>query len=69
MADKTDKSNTKQKVSEFVQIKMTEIAKLDADLRKFKIPVVLLERLKKEFDESHSLSNELGKTVIMPNYK
>lgn len=48
---------------------MTEIAKLDADLRKFKIPVVLLERLKKEFDESHSLSNELGKTVIMPNYK
>jgi hypothetical protein len=48
---------------------MEELAKLDADLRKFRIPIVLLERLKKEFDESHMLSNELGKTVIMPSYK
>jgi hypothetical protein len=34
-------------------------------LKKIKIPIVLLERIKREFDESHALSNIIGK----PNEK
>jgi hypothetical protein len=34
-------------------------------LKNVKIPKVLLERIKKEFDESHALSNFIGK----PNVK
>jgi hypothetical protein len=38
---------------------------LDKSLKKIKIPIVLLERIKREFDESHALSNIIGK----PNEK
>jgi hypothetical protein len=37
-------------------MKEDAIKKLDSQLKAVKIPRILLERLKKEFDDSHSLS-------------
>lgn len=54
------KLNPKQ---QFEKYKEDEIHKLDKELKQFKIPIVLLERLKKEFDDSHYLSNEIGKPI------
>lgn len=62
-------AKAKRDDAEFQRLKLEELRKLDKDLRKFKIPIVLLERLKKEFDDSHFLSNEIGKSVILPSYK
>ena len=52
--------NPKQRFDKYKEL---EIQKLDKDLKQFKIPIVLLERLKKEFDDSHFLSNEIGKPI------
>lgn len=43
------------------EIKQKEIKMLDKSLRSIKIPAILLERLKKEFDDSHLLSSLIGK--------
>lgn len=40
----------------YEQVKVYELRKLDSKVKKIKIPDVLLERLKQEFDESHKLS-------------
>lgn len=64
-----EKAGKNQSTTEFERLKLEQLKKLDADLRRFKIPIVLLERLKKEFDDSHYLSNEIGKSVIMPSFK
>ena len=63
----TEEPNNPKK--QFQKIKQEEITKFDRDLKKFKIPILLLERLKKEFDDSHFLSNEIGKSVILPSFK
>lgn len=55
---------SKKNAKEFDKIRLAQVRQFDQELKSFKIPIVLLERLKKEFDESHSLSNEMGKTVI-----
>jgi len=69
--DKKDKTTEEPKnpKKQFQKIKQEEITKFDRDLKKFKIPILLLERLKKEFDDSHFLSNEIGKSVILPSFK
>ena len=58
-----EKDKKKKARTEFEKLKLEEVRKLDSALRKFRIPIVLLERLKKEFDDSHYLSNEMGKAV------
>ena len=45
----------------FELIKTREIIKLDSGLKEIRIPVILLERLKKEFDDSQHLSDIMGK--------
>ena len=45
----------------FELIKTNEIIKLDSGLKEIRIPVILLERLKKEFDDSQHLSDIMGK--------
>ena len=69
--DKKDNTTEEPKnpKKQFQKIKQEEITKFDRDLKKFKIPILLLERLKKEFDDSHFLSNEIGKSVILPSFK
>jgi len=37
------------------------IDKFDQEMKQIKVPKILLERLKKEFDDSHSLSTQFGK--------
>jgi len=44
------------KLTKFDIEKQKEIEKLDKSLKNISIPVILLERLKKEFDDSHYLS-------------
>ena len=45
----------------FEEVKRIELAKFDKHLKSIKIPAILLERLKKEFDDSFSMSNVVGK--------
>ncbi len=43
--------------------KAKQIKDLDDSMKRVKIPGILLERLKKEFDDSHSLSTQFGKSL------
>ena len=43
--------------------KISAIKELDQQLKQIKIPSILLDRLKKEFDDSHSLSTQFGKSL------
>lgn len=40
-------------INSFEDLKLNEIKSLDKSLKAIKIPAILLERLKKEFDDSH----------------
>tara|TARA_B110000285_G_scaffold232249_1_gene302874 strand:- start:67 stop:240 length:174 start_codon:yes stop_codon:yes gene_type:complete len=47
-----EKSKEKQAPKTFKDIKREEIFKFDKQLKSIRIPAILLERLKKEFDDS-----------------
>ena len=47
-----EKSKEKQTPKTFKDIKREEIFKFDKQLKSIRIPAILLERLKKEFDDS-----------------
>ena len=40
---------------------MKVVKEFDKQIKQIRIPKILLERLKKEFDDSHSLSSQFGK--------
>ena len=43
-------------VESFDALKLKEIKKLDQSLKNIKLPIFLLERLEREFGDSHNLS-------------
>jgi hypothetical protein len=45
----------------FSEWRARELQRFDSGLTRIKIPIILLERLKKEYDDSHELSKVLGK--------
>ena len=45
----------------YIQEKFNVLHKFDKQLKDIKIPKILLERLKKEFDDSNRLSTQFGK--------
>ena len=52
---------TPQIKKEIKQLKLKVIMDFDTQMKQVNIPRILLERLKKEFDDSHSLSTQFGK--------
>jgi hypothetical protein len=47
--------------------KIISVKNLDRELKAVMIPRILLDRLKKEFDDSHSLSTQFGKSKQIIN--
>ena len=57
----------KAKEETFEKVKQDEIRLFDQHLKIIKMPSMLLERLKREFDESHNISERLGKPTVKPS--
>ena len=55
------KERTPEVVKQIDADKLEVIRRFDSQLKLISMPKILLERLKKEFDDSHSLSSQFGK--------